>query len=249
MPQVGSFLMCFRATDHLRRVPFESFAMLPSYPGIGTSRSCLAVESLPVADNPAPAFQAPTKLMECSEDCCDCCGRPGCGCANQGNCCAAIYATAGDILELAVRAVDVDPFERSLVYMTGLQPDQSLVLLPAGVNFPKAMALKYGCGDTHYTKCDEAAERAKRLAAGHATPVTNDVQALLRWDLGAMGLFTCVPVESSAPVKCNGLVDTSTCLGGSACKISDIKKTIASFKVCYQTGIQQQCAVNMNVCS
>ena len=224
--QVGPFLMCFQATDKLRRPPFDSFVTLTSYPGLGTSRSCVAVESLPPAQNPAPRFEFPTMLRTCSADCCDCCGRPNCYCADDGHCCSAIYATAGDVLELVVRVFDEDPFEKVLIYFSGLQPDESQVTLPAGVDYPRALPLKYGCGDEHYNSCNQVAERK----------VTNDAQALLRWDLGAMGLFTCIPSGATAPVKCNGLTDTTTCSGGTPCLASDAKKTIAPFKVCYQAG-------------
>lgn len=54
-----------------------------------------------------------------------------------------------------------------------------------------------------------------------------------------MAAFTCKPSPSAAPVACQGPGDVSTCVpenGGTACKESDIKKTVAPFKVCFQTG-------------
>jgi hypothetical protein len=96
--QVGDFLFCFQAADHLRREPFDAFAELISYPGLSNTRSCLAVSSLPLAPNPSPELVPPTILRRCSQECCDCCGRPGCACQSTTTCCAAMYATAGDTL-------------------------------------------------------------------------------------------------------------------------------------------------------
>ena len=97
----------------------------------------------------------PPHTQACSDDCCDCCGRPGCACADSGTCCLSVYATAGETLELVVRAVDVDPFETATIYFTGLQPDPVTNAMPAGVGFPEALPFKYGCGETPYVDCDE----------------------------------------------------------------------------------------------
>jgi len=73
-------------------------------------------------------------------------------------------------LELPVRAVDEDTFETSLIYFTGLQPDPSVVDLPAGVGYPVAMPLKYGCNNTHYSECDEQVRtRCKRRVSTNLT--------------------------------------------------------------------------------
>jgi len=247
--QVGSFLFCFQAEDRLRRPPFDNFAILTSYPGIGTSRSCVAVESMSALPNEPPAFLPPTMLTTCSSDCCDCCGRPACPCASDDTvvCCSAVYATAGDVMELVVRAFDPEPFETCVIYFENLQPDASLVSLPAGVDYPKVLPPKYGCGDKHYSECDEAAESAKRVAEGLPAEVTNDVQTMLHWDLGAMSLFTCVPLGSSGPIKCNGPRDTSTCPNGTPCQGSDIKKTIEPFKICYQAGEAKRPGVDVEL--
>ena len=75
--------------------------------------------------------------------------------------CASVYA--GDILELVVRALDVDRFEKSVIYFSGLNPSSDVVPLPAGVDYPKYLPLKYGCGNIHYSECNEAVEREKRM--------------------------------------------------------------------------------------
>jgi len=65
------------------------------------------------------------------------------------------------------------------------------------------------------------------------------VQSLLRWNLGPMAAFTCVPSPGMTPIPCRSTGDVTTCPpenGGSACKESDIKKTVTPFKVCYQAG-------------
>jgi hypothetical protein len=236
--QIGPFLLCFQASDRLRRPPFDNFAVLTSYPGIGTSRSCVAVESLPAQPNEPPSFLPPTLLTSCSHNCCDCCGRPACACAlgTEFKCCPAIYATAGDVLNLVVRAFDPDPFEKVVIYFYHLKPDPSVVLLPAGVDYPKVLPPKYGCGDEHYSQCNEAGKNG-----------TNDVQTMLQWDLGAMSLFSCVPRGSSRPVKCNGPSDTSTCPNGTPCRNSDIKTTIEPFKVCYQAGEAKRPGVDVSL--
>ena len=80
-------------------------------------------------------------------------------------CAGGLNGDAGEVLELPVRAVDEDTFETSLIYFTGLQPDPSVVDLPAGVGYPVAMPLKYGCNNTHYSECDEQVRtRVKSLA-------------------------------------------------------------------------------------
>ena len=103
--QVGSFLLCFQATDLVRDAS-AAFVPLTSYTGLDDSRSCLAVESMPPLENPAPQFQEPTLLRTCSEDCCDCCGTPACSCVKSGTCCESVYSTAGAGLPLARHAID-----------------------------------------------------------------------------------------------------------------------------------------------
>jgi hypothetical protein len=86
------------------------------------------------------------------------------------------------------------------------------------------------------------AKLVRHLQVCHTTKLAELViiwQGLLRWDLGAMAAFTCVPSPGAPPVACLGPGDVSTCRpenGGSACKESDTKKTVAPFKVCYQAG-------------
>ena len=57
-----------------------------------------------------------------------------------------------------------------------------------------------------------------------------------RWDLGAMGLYTCIPAGDTAPRKCNGPADTTSCpgAGSTPCRENSAKKTLTPFKICYQ---------------
>ena len=57
-----------------------------------------------------------------------------------------------------------------------------------------------------------------------------------RWDLGAMGLYTCIPDGDTAPRKCNGPADTTSCpgAGSTPCRENSAKKTLTPFKICYQ---------------
>lgn len=200
-----------------------AFVSLTSYPGFGELRSCLAVEVLPSVPNLAPVFQQPTLLTKCAADCCDCCGQTLCGCQKSVDssdvvCCTPLYAVAGEIFHLPVRAVDTESSEKVILIMRGLRPG---VKMPAGVSFPEMLALKYGCGEKDYFECNSDMS------------ITNDVQTVLRWDLKTMGLYTCLPKGATLAIKCNGLSDVTTCgTLGTPCEAPQ-RISVSPFKICY----------------
>lgn len=93
-----------------------------------------------------------------------------------------MYATAGETLELVVRAVDVDPFEKATIYFTGLQPDPVTNAMPAGVGFPEVLPFKYGCGETPYVDCDEEVNVLVKYLHTHARAYTRACMYVLMID-------------------------------------------------------------------
>ncbi|EKX46869.1 hypothetical protein GUITHDRAFT_137864 [Guillardia theta CCMP2712] len=221
LSQVGLFQFCFEAEDTVDVGSAASFKALRSSP------SCFFVYSRPPLPNPSPSFISPTKYLDCSETCCECCGLENCACTNN-KCCNREFAKAGTLYQFPVHAHDNYLPEALNVKFTVAGP--TLDKYPRDVYPPVGKSNKYSCGDSSYDTC---------TSSYTATSGRNDVLNALEWDLMKMYPFKC----ANSSLQCSGPSDTS-CPNAAPCIESSSTNFVGPLKVCYQVTEQLRVGVD-----